>query len=90
MTRTGSSSTACIEKLPLSSVVEMRTEHTRSFGFFVRPGVFVAHRLDLADNVHADKRLYVEYGNDTMRMLSRIAASDKDEVSDVEYLVGEA
>jgi hypothetical protein len=74
---------------PLSSVVEMRTEYTRTFGFFAGPRVFVGHRLDLADVIHANPQLYLDYGADVMRMLARIAESDKDQTSDIEDLIGE-
>jgi hypothetical protein len=73
---------------PRSAVVEMRTAATRTFGFFARTGVFVVHRLDLADNTHADSTLYGEYGDAVVKLLDRMASSDKDEVSDVETLIG--
>jgi hypothetical protein len=70
-------------------VVEMRTQATRTFGFFVREAVFVAHRLDLADKTHADPILYERYGDDVMKLLDRMEPSEKDIVSDVETLIGE-
>jgi hypothetical protein len=72
-----------------SPVVEMRTQATRTFGFFVRAGVFVALRLDLADSTHGDPTLYGRYGGDVMKLLSRMDSSDKDETSDVETLIGD-
>ena len=72
-----------------SPAVEMRTEATRTFGFFVRKGVFVAHRLDLADNTHADPSLYGQYGDAILALLARLALSEKDETSDVDELIGD-
>lgn len=72
-----------------SPVVEMRTQATRTFGFFVREAVFVALRLDLADRTHADPTLYERYGDDVMRLLDRMDLSDKDASSSVETLIGE-
>jgi hypothetical protein len=74
---------------PRSAVVEMRTADTRTFGFFVRAGVFVAHRADLADHTHADAELYKTYGDDVGKILARMASSDKNETSDVELLIGD-
>lgn len=73
----------------LSSVVEMRTSDTRTFGFFARKNVFVAHRLDLADNTHTDRSLYEKYGNDVLNLLARMEASERDTSSNVEDLIGD-
>ena len=64
------------------------TAETRTFGFFSKPGVFVALRADTADNTHAAPSLYEKYGDHVLRVLQRIAPSDKDEISDVESLIG--
>jgi hypothetical protein len=74
---------------PRSVVVEMKTAETRTFGFFVRVGVFVAHRVDLSDNTHANCNLYETYGDDVRKIVARMASSDKDETSDVELLIGD-
>jgi len=73
---------------PREAVVEMSTEHTRTFGFFVREAVFVAHRLDLAKHTHGDPRLYAQYGDDVLKLLRRMSSTEKDESSDVESLIG--
>ena len=72
-----------------SPVVEMRTRDTRTFGFFARKDMFVAHRLDLADNTHSDPSLYEKYGMDVLKFLDRLASSEKDLTSDIEDLIGE-
>jgi hypothetical protein len=76
-------------RAPRAPVVEMRTAATRSFGFFVRAGVFVAHRLDLADNTHADPTLYARYGDDVLALLARMDPSEQDATTDVEMLTGD-
>ena len=73
---------------PRSAVVEMRTEATRTFGFFVCSGVFVAHQLDLSANTHADESLYDHYGDKVLTLLNRVGDQYKDETSDVEDLIG--
>ena len=75
--------------IDLSPVVEMRTAETRTFGFFVRKDVFVAHRLDLADNTHAERSLYGKYGADVLTLLARMEPSEKDTTSDIENLIGD-
>jgi hypothetical protein len=72
-----------------SPVVEMRTYHTRTFGFYARRRTYVAHRVALANDTHADNSLYKRYGQDVLDLLRRVAASDKDLTSDVEYLIGD-
>jgi len=72
-----------------AAVVEMRTQATRTLGFFVRKGVFVAHRLDLADNTHHDPSLYERYGDDVLKLLVRMDPSEKDETTDVEAPIGD-
>lgn len=77
-------------RLPRQGVVEMRTEHTRTFGFFVRKNTFVAHRLDLATNTHVSRGqidLYQIYGDEVLKLLRLMASTDKDETSPLEYLV---
>jgi hypothetical protein len=74
---------------PRAAVVEMRTADTRTFGFFAKLNVFVAHRLDLADNTHADPTLYAKYGDHVRQLLERVSASDKDETTDIEALIGD-
>lgn len=74
---------------PRSSVVEMRTVQTRTFGFFSCKGVYVGMRVDLTENTHANNdRLYNEYGDYVMQRLRHIVSSDVDVVSDVEDLIG--
>jgi hypothetical protein len=73
----------------LTPVVEMRTEHTRTFGFFVRKDVFVAHRLDLSANTHADHSLYEKYGGDVLKLLDRMDPSEKDITTKIDELIGD-
>lgn len=72
-----------------SAIVEMRTNATRTFGFFVRQRVFVAHRLDLTDNLKASPLLYEQYGNDVLKLFDRMERSERDGESDVEDLIGD-
>jgi len=74
---------------PLQAVVEMCTVHTRTFGFFARKNVFVALRLDRANATHANTELYRFHGSAVKSIMNRLAASDKDETSDVEELIGD-
>jgi len=74
---------------PHLPVVEMRTAATRTFGFFVRQNVFVAHRLDLADATHANPSLYKTYGDDVLKFVVRMSPSEIDGASDVEDLIGD-
>ncbi len=74
---------------PHEAVVEMRTEHTRTFGFFVRKDTFVAWKLDLADHTHAQPALYEQHAEAVMTVMRRMASSDKDEISNVEDLTGD-
>jgi hypothetical protein len=74
---------------PFTAVVEMRTQATRTFGFFVHKDVYVAYRLDTADNTHANRELYQRYGDDVVKLLAKMIPSDKDVTSDVEDLIGD-
>ena len=76
-------------RAPYSAVVEMRTSHTRTFGFFARVAVFVAHRIDLADNTHADPTLYQRHATDVLALMARVHPGDRDEIADIESLIGE-
>lgn len=74
---------------PFAGVVEMRTQATRTFGYFVRKGVYVAYRLATADATHSNPTLYQQYGGDVAKLLANMIPSDKDVVSDVEDLIGD-
>jgi hypothetical protein len=74
---------------PFRAVVEMRTQATRTFGYYVCRGVYVAYRLDLADRTHSNRQLYEYYGKAVSDLLGKMLPSDKDEISDVEDLIGE-
>jgi hypothetical protein len=75
--------------IDLSPVVRMRTHHTRTFGFYAGPRIYVAHRVALADDTHADRSLNRKYGQDVLALLRRVSSSDVDLTSDVEYLIGD-
>jgi hypothetical protein len=74
---------------PRQAAVEMRTADTRTFGFFVKRGVFVAHRLALADDTHADTALYGIHGDAVLTLMARMSSTDTDERSPVDDLVGD-
>jgi hypothetical protein len=74
---------------PHEAVVEMRTQHTRTFGFFVGKDLFVALRLDLADRTHEHPELYQQHAEGVMKVVTRMASSEKDETSDIEVLIGD-
>ena len=75
---------------PYQAVVEMRTNQTRSFGFFARQGVFVAHTLACTDALKGRAQgaadPYADHARDVQKLLARIAAEDKDETSAIETL----
>ena len=75
-------------RAPRQGVVEMRTEHTRTFGFFVRKDIFVALALDLTERTHEQPDRYESYGDAVLRVLARMAATEKDESSPLDVLVG--
>ena len=75
---------------PRDAVVEMRTINTRTFGFFSKVRIYVAMRVDLTKNTHADNdRLYEVYGDYVLQRLRHVNPSDVDNASDVESLIGD-
>lgn len=77
-------------RAPHGAVVEMRTRDTRTFGFFVRKDVFIAMRLEYADETHANPNLYEKHAELVERLLRRMSCSDVDDATPVEALLGEA
>ena len=73
---------------PRHAVVEMRTEGTRSFGFFAGPDVFVAHRLIAKKDLADQPKLYATIGDEVLtKFIAHVAPTDVDRVSDVTYLI---
>lgn len=74
-------------RAPNIGVVEMKTELTRTFGFFKGENAFVGHIVDLAETVHNDRRLYDIYGSEVLKVMGRISSSEKDITTDVNTLI---
>lgn len=74
---------------PHEAIVEMRTEHTRTFGFFARMDLFVAWRLDLADNTHKHPQLYEAHAEAVMKVVGKMSSSDIDAIAHIDDLIGE-
>jgi hypothetical protein len=74
---------------PNTAVVEMRTEATRTFGFFARTNTFVAVFLAETSTLKAigDRDPYKECAAKVQAVLGRISAADIDRRTDVEKLV---
>jgi hypothetical protein len=74
---------------PDSVVVEMRTEKTRSFGFFARPNCYVAVSLRPASflKVPNSRALYAAEIQKTLALLALVSPTDIDRTTDDENLV---
>jgi len=76
-------------RAPREAVVEMRTEHTRTFGFCLQSGGYVAYRFALADDTHANLCLYKVFGDEVLKLLGRMDSGEWDGTSDVNTLIGD-
>ena len=86
---------------PRSVIVEMRTRHTRSFGFFVRRNVFVAVNIKLKANLKttpdgrkavrgSEEDPYVVASRPVIRFIElRMAPSEVDRETDVDDLISD-
>ncbi len=78
-------------RVPHAVVVEMRTQATRSFGFFARVNTYVALYLDETDElkrkVRAGENPYEEHAKNVERVLRRVVDKDIDRTTNVEALV---
>ena len=72
---------------PHAAVVEMRTQGTRTFGFFHLPNVFVAHVVTAADDVKREAGGYVRRAEAVEIFMSRLAPDQIDGTCDVAQLV---
>lgn len=76
---------------PYEAVVELRTEHTRTFGFISRNRAYVADRIVLVDRLkigrRANRTAYAAYANAVLNdWRARLDPAEIDEVSDVTCL----
>ncbi len=72
---------------PNTAVVEMRTNDTRTFGFFACPNVFVAIKLELVTTLKADKTLYLTNALIVQKLIARMDAAAVETTTDAKYLV---
>jgi hypothetical protein len=74
---------------PNSAVVEMRTERTRTFGFFARVNTFVAVSIveTAALETSGKSDPYEEHAAKVQAVIRRLGAADIDRTTDVERLV---
>lgn len=73
---------------PRGEVVEMRTEQTRTFGFFVCANVFVADAIVLTNQLKADKLLYKKHADRVRQILmASLLPTEIDGVTNVQALV---
>jgi hypothetical protein len=72
---------------PNTTVVEMRTSDTRTFGFFCCPNIFVAMVLERVSILKADKSLYLKNALIVQKLVSRMDAAAVETTSDVKHLV---
>jgi len=76
---------------PNSAVVEMRTERTRTFGFFAGVNTYVAISIAETATLKASSKLdpYEEHAGRVQAVIGRLRAADVDRTADVEKLVSD-
>lgn len=77
---------------PYQTVVEMRTQETRTFGFFCRANLFCAVTVALTSDLklptgRADRVKYEDRANTVMRLVKRTSSSEIDGNTDVQLLL---
>lgn len=76
---------------PNSTVVEMRTERTRTFGFLARVNTYfavsIAETATLKRRASSNSDPYEEHAAKVQALIRRLSAADVDRTTDVEKLV---